>query len=55
MVATGLEAKIHPISLRRSSANLKIKYVKKAGMRKIARYIHVEEMLRTVSGKGKFK
>ena len=52
MIDTGLEAKIIPINLKTSSANLKIMYTNKAGIKKIARYIHVEEIPLTVSGKG---
>lgn len=51
-IATGLKANILPINLNTSSANLKTAYAKKAGIRKIARYIHVDEIPKTVSGKG---
>jgi hypothetical protein len=51
-IDTGLEAKIVPINLNTSSTNLRSMYTNKAGIKKIARYIHVEETPLTISGKG---
>lgn len=50
MIDTGLEAKIIPINLRRSSINLNIRYTISAGIRKTAMYIHLAGMPKTVSG-----
>jgi hypothetical protein len=50
MSDTGFEARIIPISLSKSSTNLKIRYTINAGIRKVAMYIHLAGMPKTDSG-----
>lgn len=47
---TGLDARIIPTSLSKSSTNLKIRYTINAGIRKAAMYIHLAGMPKTDSG-----
>jgi len=52
VIATSLNDRIVPMNVSKSSTNLKRRYVKSVGTRKIATYIHLDSMPKKLGGKG---